>query len=164
MLEDDHFDDDLDDDLFALDDDENAGRISADDLDLEKIPRHLWAQALAPFHRSHRGYAAHRVADKRLRTLAFKLVHELDMAEVKRQRERDVARHRAQRTGAPLPRPAAGHAAVQPTVQVNIRLRRDDYARLQEAAAAVGLRPTTLARALILNGVAKVLQERGGAT
>jgi uncharacterized protein (DUF1778 family) len=49
-------------------------------------------------------------------------------------------------------------------VQVNIRLRRDDYARLQQAAAAVGLRPTTLARAFVLNGATKVLQERGEAT
>jgi hypothetical protein len=152
-------DDDLD-NLLALDD-ESPGRISVDDLDLEKIPRHLWARALAPFHRSHRGYAAHRVADARLRHLAFKLVYELDMAEVRGRRERDVTRHRVRRTGAPLPGPDAVHAAAQPTAQVNIRLRRDDYERLHEAAAFSGLRPTTLARALVLNGVAKVLQERG---
>ena len=47
-------------------------------------------------------------------------------------------------------------------MQVNIRLRTDDYARLMEAANAVGLRPTTLARALVLNGAAQIL--RDGAT
>jgi hypothetical protein len=50
----------------------------------------------------------------------------------------------------------------QPTTQVNIRLRRDDHARLAAAAAAVGLRPTTLARALILNGAARILEEHAG--
>jgi hypothetical protein len=48
----------------------------------------------------------------------------------------------------------------QSTQQVNIRLRRDDHARLIDAAGFVGLRPTTLARALVLNGVAQILRER----
>ena len=44
------------------------------------------------------------------------------------------------------------------TAQINVRLRNDDHARLAQAAAAIGLKPTTLARALILNGAATILQ------
>jgi hypothetical protein len=61
-----------------------------------------------------------------------------------------------------LPTPAGGHAAGRSTTQVSIRLRRDDHARLTRAAAAVGLRPTTLARELVLDGAARILQEAAG--
>ena len=44
---------------------------------------------------------------------------------------------------------------------MNFRLRGDDYARLKEAADAVGMKATTLARALVLNGARKMLEERG---
>ena len=46
-------------------------------------------------------------------------------------------------------------------LQVNIRLRRDDHERLGQAAAAVGLKPTALARSLVLNGAAMILREHG---
>ncbi len=158
---------DVEDDLFHVDDDPvgrdaaGAGRMSVDNLELEKIPRHLWPQVLAPFHRSQRGYAAHRIPDPHLQALAFEVVTELDFADGRQRHERDVAHHRARRTAAPLPLPDGSHAAAESTVQVNIRLRRDDYERLKKAASSVGLRPTTLARAFVLNGATKVLQERG---
>ena len=62
---------------------------------------------------------------------------------------------------APLPSPDAEHPVTQRPVQINIRLRADDHARLARAAQSVGLPPTTLARALVLNGAAQVLRDSG---
>ena len=108
-----------------------------------------------------RFYVAQRVADDELRELAHKLVGELNLADRRSWHARDAARAKARRTAAALPVPATAHPATRPTVQLNMRLRRDDFERVREAATAVGMKPTTLARALVLNGVAKVLQERG---
>jgi hypothetical protein len=139
-----------------LDDD-----ISPEVIELEKVPRRLWEQTLAPWHPQLRFFATHRIADDGLRELAETLVIEMNDADRRRRHARDEAAHRGRRTAAPLPSPGRAHSANQPSVQVNFRLRRDDYARLKEAADAVGMKPTTLARALVLNGAAKILQERG---
>ena len=100
--------------------------------------------------------------DERLRALAFEAALEIDHAAADTRNSRDKAWHAAQRAGYPLPMPHAEHAVTQPSTQVNIRLRRDDHARLTQAATAVGLRPTTLARALVLNGAARILEEHAG--
>ncbi len=93
--------------------------VHPDDIDLEKIPRELWQQALAPLHRSQRGWIVFKMRDPRLKEIAGNLAFELDTAEIARAGARQQARGRA-----------------------------------------VGLRPTTLARALVLNGAAQVLRER----
>jgi hypothetical protein len=127
--------------------------------DLEAIPRDLWREALDPLHRQHRMWVACQLADEELRTEAVVLALELDFAEVDRRNARLEARHRARQTGAPLPTPGPDHPVRRGTMQVNMRLRRDDHARLTEAAAAVGLKPTSLARALVLNGAAQILRD-----
>jgi hypothetical protein len=126
---------------------------------LERIPRRLWEQTLAPIPRSNRGVVVRQISDPALRELAWNVAFELDGAEHRRMIKCQEQRAAARRRGAPLPVPGADHAAARPTVQVNARLRVDDHARLALAAAAVGLRPTTLARALVLNGVAMILRE-----
>jgi hypothetical protein len=128
-------------------------------IELEKIPRRLWEQTLAPLHRQERGFIANQVADEQLREVAWELADQLDTAECQRQRVAEEARFRARRTGVPLPTPDVDGAVLSPTVQLNIRLRRDDHVRLAQAAAAVGLKATTLARALVLNGAAQILRE-----
>lgn len=134
--------------------------VHPEDLDLEKIPQRLWKQTLAPFHRGERSGIVVRMHDERLKTIAWDVAYDLDMAESERGIARREARGTAlRRTAAPLPSPEATHATARPTVQVNIRLRPDDHERLTEAARAVGLRPTTLARALVLNGAAQVLRD-----
>lgn len=143
--------------LFADDDDDD---IPPSQIELDKIPRRLWEQTLAPLHRQDRYWIAHQIADERLKHRASMLAFELDMADGKRRRERDESRFNARRSAAPLPTPQAGHAAARPAAQINIRLRRDDHARLTEAASSAGMRPTTLARALVLNGVGMILRER----
>jgi hypothetical protein len=140
----------------AYDDD----KISFQQLQLDKIPRRLWQQALEPYRPQHRIFAAQQVPDETLREQATNLAAEMNLADAIRVRGRFEAGTRARRTAAPLPAPDRAHPVSQSTLQVNLRLRRDDHARLAEAAAFVGLRPTTLARALVLNGVAKILQER----
>ncbi|HEV7805183.1 MAG TPA: hypothetical protein VGO80_05155 [Solirubrobacteraceae bacterium] len=151
------------DDLFDFgcdgDPDEPRDHVAVEDIELEKIPRRLWEQTLAPLHRQHRVWIASQVRDPQLKEIASILAFELDMAESARRQERHAARGRAARTGAPLPSPGPRHAVGRTTVQVNIRLRADDHSRLVDAAQAVGLRPTTLARALVLNGVAQVLRD-----
>lgn len=126
-------------------------------IDLETIPRRLWAQTLAPFPPSMRIVPIRRISDPALQELAWELSNELSSAESRQRIKRAEARGKALRDGAPLPRPGSDHQAVRPTVQINTRLRADDHARLQLAASAVGLRPTTLARALVLNGVTMIL-------
>lgn len=130
-------------------------------IELEKIPRRLWRQTLAPFRRQQRTWIALRVPDEALRDVAMQLADEMADAELDARVARDRAGHAALRTGHPLPSPDPRHAAATPSIQVNIRLRRDDHERLTQAAAAVGLKPTTLARALVLNGAAMILREHG---
>ena len=108
-----------------------------------------------------RFYAAQRIPDEELRGLARQVVADLDIAESLARQSRDASRGRARRTAGQLPAPDAAHATARSTVQLNMRLRGDDYARLQNAATAAGMKPTTLARALVLNGVGKILRERG---
>ena len=43
------------------------------------------------------------------------------------------------------------------TPQVGVRLRQTDFARLHKAAELYGVRPTTLARMMILRGVRAIL-------
>lgn len=133
--------------------------LSPSSIDLVKVPRRLWEQTLAPLHRQHRYSIAARIKDKRLQAIASNLAFKLDMEDSGRRNTRDVAHHKARRTGYPLPTPRAAHAVTRSGVQVNIRLRADDHARLAQAASAVGMKPTTLARALVLNGAAAILQE-----
>ena len=133
-------------------------------IELDKIPRRLWDQTLAPLHRQQRYWIARQVGDKRLQKIAMSLAYKLDMDECNRAEARSDARHHARRAGFPLPTPQHDHRATRPSVQVNVRLRADDHARLAQAAAAVGLKPTTLARALVLNGAARMLQEHATAS
>ena len=167
----DHEDDDLDgEDAFGIDPKDPLASLTYDDelspasIDLVNVPRRLWEQTLAPLHRQHRYSIAHRVKDKRLQASASNLAFKLDMEDSGRRNTRDVAHHKARRTGYPLPTPRAGHAVTRSGIQVNIRLRADDHARLAEAAGAVGMKPTTLARALVLNGAAAILREHAGST
>jgi hypothetical protein len=130
-------------------------------ITLERIPPRLWKQTLAPFRRQQRMWIARQVRDQALKELAIELASELDMAEGDAADARARATHVALRTGHPLPSPGPVHAAAGASVQVNIRLRRDDHERLAHAASAVGLKPTTLARSLVLNGAAMILREHG---
>jgi len=132
--------------------------ISASMIDLEKIPRRLWKETLAPMRHAERFLPIRKIRDEQLRSEAAELAFQLFLEAGDRENARLEARHRARRTGAPLPTPGADHPVRRSTVQLNIRLRADDHARLAEAAAAVGLPPTTLARALVLNGAAQVLR------
>lgn len=145
--------------LRSFDEDDDVSPWS---IELDKIPRRLWEQTLAPLHRQQRCWVARQVSDEQLREDASALAFELDMAECRRQQAADEARFHARRTGVPLPTPSADGAVLQPTVQLNIRLRRDDHARLKQASAAVGLKATTLARALVLNGAAQIVREHAG--
>lgn len=133
--------------------------ISHNAIDLEKVPHRLWEQTLAPLHPQQRGTVVRAVCDPRLQEIAWAVANKLDQDAANRQTESDRARHKARRAAYPLPTPTTAHAAVSPTVQVNIRLRADDHQRLAQAADAVGLKPTTLARALVLNGAGRIIQE-----
>jgi hypothetical protein len=150
----------LDPDLPTYADMDLPDEVGCAQLQLDKIPRRLWEQALAPYRPQHRFFAALQVPDEALREQATDLAAQMNHADAVRADERLRAGTRARRTAAPLPAPGRAHPVSQSTLQVNMRLRRDDHARLADAAALVGLRPTTLARALVLNGVAQILRER----
>jgi len=130
-------------------------------IELEKIPPRLWEQTLAPLRRQQRYAVGRQVRDEHLQALALALAFELDMADGDAADARARARNAALRTGYALPNAGPGHPSARSSVQVNLRLRRDDHERLAHAAMAVGLRPTTLARSLVLNGAAMILREQG---
>jgi hypothetical protein len=188
MLERDHldgYDDDIDDpfgcrddrDLRAdrddrVDDDRSYGfwrppEPTLDDdmapelIELEKIPRRLWKHTLGPVHPLLRYDVARQVGDAKLQALALKVIEDLEDADMAARQARSADRLRGRQTAAPVPTPDVTHHGANRTVQINLRLPRDDHSRLKEAAIATGMKPTTLARALVLNGVAKVLRERG---
>ena len=110
MSEHEHLDDVLaDPDGAGLDDD-----ISPELIELEKVPRHLWEQTLAPWHPQLRFFATHRIPDDHLREQAQTLVMEMNDADRRRRHARDDAcaalggprrrcRHRIRR----IPRPSA---------------------------------------------------------
>ena len=106
-------------------------------------------------------WIAFQVKDRTLGKVAVQLADELAVAEDEAVIARQRAGHRALRTGYPLPSPGPAHATATLSRQVNIRLRRDDHERLAQAAIAVGLKPTTLARALLLNGSTMILRDHG---
>jgi hypothetical protein len=147
----------LDGDLFR--DLEPDASSAAETIELERIPRRLWEQTLAPLRRQQRVWIAHQIRDKRLRELATDLVFEFDMDECVRRRVREEACFAARRTGTSPPPPDSDPAAIRSTVRIDVRLRQDDHVRLTQAATAVGLKPTTLARTLVLNGAARILRE-----
>jgi len=146
----------LDEELFG---DLEPDDIPAETIELERIPRRLWEETLAPLRRQHRVWIAHQIRDQRLRELAADLVFEFDMDECVRRRAREEALFAARRTGVAPPTPDFDPAVIRSTVRINVRLRQDDHARLTQAAAAVGVKPTTLARRLVLNGAARILRE-----
>ena len=137
------------------DDDHDAG---PNQIELDKIPRRLWKQTLQGLPRSMRFFVTHSIRDERRQAYARELIAEVEEEEFRRVRDREAARARALRRGVPFPAPDAEHAVARTTVQINVRLRNDDHARLTQAAQAIGLKPTTLARALILNGAAEILR------
>jgi hypothetical protein len=128
-------------------------------IELEKIPRHLWEQTLAALLPPQRIYIANQVKNERLRDHAHQIAFDLFLASADRRNAEAKARHDALRAGHPLPAPHFAHPANRASVQVNLRLRRDDHTKLAQAAEAVGLKPTTLARSLVLNGVAMILRD-----
>src|SRR5436305_1972734 len=87
------------------------GEIAYSQLELGKIPRRLWEQALAPYRRQQRYFVATQVPDEGLREQALDLAFRMDLAEVRATNERLKAGSRARRTAAPLPAPQRAHAA-----------------------------------------------------
>ncbi|MEJ7798377.1 MAG: hypothetical protein WKF42_07750 [Solirubrobacteraceae bacterium] len=119
--------------LHEIDFDEDDG-MSASTIELEKIPRALWEQTLAALHRQDRSVVILKLADEQLQGVAWEIADEIARAESRRVIARQEARGRALRGGVPVPAPGADHAVSRSTVQVNLRPRGDDYARLTEAA------------------------------
>ena len=116
-------------------------QLSAGTIELEKIPPRLWEQTLLEFHPQQRVYIVRQVEDKRMSQAAWALIDKLRSDEYDRRDAADLAHHAARRTGVPLPTPGADHAVVRATVQLNVRLRADDHARVRQAAAVVDMKP-----------------------
>lgn len=87
--------------LLDLDEDDD---LPAAMIELERIPRRLWEDALAPLPSRERAAIAERVRDPRLHDLALRLAAELDMADGRRRIAAAEQRFNARRRGAaPLP-------------------------------------------------------------
>jgi hypothetical protein len=125
--------------------------------DLSKIPREHWRAVLRMTHRSVRERAARTAMriDLPAAGHATALMIEVDCEET-------AARERAQSAAAwprELPRPRAERQRKRRSRQLNIRLSVDEHAALQRATDLLGLRPTEVARMLVVRGVHQVLRE-----
>lgn len=112
--------------------------------DLKTLPVYEWADALRPLNYRTRQRAVSTLPwDSELAKTAQELVAQLLMDELSE----------------PIPEPPplapepAAPASPRPGRQVNLRLSQADYAALSKAAIEFGLRPTQLARQLVVRGV-----------
>lgn len=118
--------------------------------DLNVIPRTQWREVLAPLADRDRRRAVSRVRDARAQTEGILLATELWLEEP------------APRTDVPVPMlpRAAAVTTHEETRVVSFRLSNAEHARLSALAKELSLRPTTLARLLVLRGVDASERER----
>lgn len=124
--------------------------VQGDLPDLNEIPRTEWREALAPLTDRQRRRAVLRVRDAEAQGEGMVLATELWLEEPPRRTDVPVPE---------LPR-AAAVTARDETRAVSFRLSHDEYARLSSLAKELSLRPTTLARLLVVRGVDASERER----
>jgi hypothetical protein len=99
-------------------------------IDLEKIPRRVWDQVLAPLRWQERSFIAQQVRDARLRDLASRLAAEMDMAECRRRiaaaEARFFGRHNASTPPAGTAQPTGSTPPTGPNARITSAPRPDN--------------------------------------
>ena len=124
--------------------------------DLRTLPRERWREELERVDHRRRMSAYFALAhDPALQGEAMQVIEDilLDIG-------LDARRPTLERALPYLPVPAAPAPRRGTSVQVNVRLRRDQHADLVEAAALLGLKPAQLAKAFIADGTRRLLIQR----
>jgi hypothetical protein len=123
---------------------------------LAEVPVRLWMAAIRPLQERARWAAATTVPDE-VRYVFSGLARDLPSP---RAAQADRVRGAIDEPVG-IPAPAAPAPAPPPRVkQVNFRLTRAEHARLDEAAGALGLTLPALAKAFVISGVNRALQEQ----
>jgi len=124
---------------------------------LDELPSERWREVLGPLSGRTRTWAMRRVANIDRRIAAMELAAELE----KHDQQRADALRRAAARSSPLPAPRTDREGLR---QVNLKLRPDQVEDLRRLAATLSLKPTQLARMLVVNGVRRMLYEERGLT
>ncbi len=120
--------------------------------DLDELPSERWREVLGPLSGRTRTWAMRRVANVDRRIAAMELAVELE----EHDKQRADALRRAAARSSPLPAPRADREGLR---QVNLKLRPDQVEDLRRLASTLALKPTQLARMLVVNGVRRMLYE-----
>lgn len=132
--------------------------------DLRLIDRDRWFEALAPLDKHTRTLALSRCRKHELDDEMIDIWVQLMFHDGERQAQRDETRNRG--VLPPSGRVDAEEAARERRRreaggrQVNLRLVPADYRALADAADEHGLKPTQLARLLVVNGLRRIEYER----
>ena len=119
---------------------------------LQEIPRERWAEVLRPLDQQERDRAARVSVDffSEEGEAVWRLIAELMLE--------DADRRAAEPRVAVVPEPPAPATPLRPR-QVNVKLSAAEHRRLVAMANTFALRPTQLARQLIVRGVAQLQDE-----
>lgn len=120
--------------------------------DLGRLPPEQWKAALRPLTVPARRYALAE-APSRPEIDGLVLQAELEFEDW----EREANLRESVESGVSIPAPSIPRAARGR--QINFRLGPTGAEQLDRAAALLGMKPTTLARALTINGVGRILFE-----
>ncbi len=124
--------------------------------DLARIPEDRWKEVLRPLSQATRRAAVNTVRTPQDAGKALTLVGALMLEDARSPAPLTDALSEPPR----LPAPAARPVSSLQGRQVNVRLRRSDFAALRRAAEVVDMAPTQLARVFIINGSRRLLYER----
>ncbi len=120
--------------------------------DLDRLPRARWREVLAPLSSRARDWTIRRVAPENIVAAV-----ELDLELAGEDEKRREAMRRVAARGQSLPEPRVARTVAR---QLNLKVSAEQMADLR-LAEMLSLRPTQLARMLVLSGVRRMLYEEG---
>lgn len=121
--------------------------------DLDRLPRARWREVLAPLSSRARDWTIRRVAPENIVAAV-----ELDLELAGEDEERREAMRRVAARGQSLPEPRVARTVAR---QLNLKVSAEQMVDLRRLAEMLSLRPTQLARMLVLSGVRRMLYEEG---
>jgi hypothetical protein len=131
--------------------------------DLNAIPRDRWFAVLEPLGEDARRQAINATGLTILDDFVADLNYQLMMRPARRRAAVSAIAHSTALPPVPTPGEAEAERERrrrdQGSRQVNLRMGRDEYQQLTDAAAELQMRPTQLARMLVRSGVRRIAYE-----
>jgi hypothetical protein len=131
--------------------------------DLSRIPQEHWVDVLIHAHPETYGAACEDLPPGTIRAALIARGQALMERPLPEARPVPVAAYEAAASPRTIPRIDVARPAAERFRQVNFRLSSAEYARLEQTARLLGLRPSAAARVLVVRSVQQVLREADGA-